>query len=1719
MNRIINPTQLQSSVVKIVYKTENGTGFFITTNTILTAYHLFLDNSIEEGAIQIYLEDGSVQSCTVIYTDEENDICLLKCNIEYNLYLPLTQTSIRINESWESYGYPYHSQHEGLRIFGSINQIVEGEKYDFTLNCNNIESEYDYGGLSGSPIVSVGRVIGVAIKQLDDKIGVLSINKITSLLSGYGVNIYKEDLTNEIPKQLEEDISDIISNHDVVNNLDEVIKNNGNWILLEGKPGTGKTVNVASFTPDENCIVLGKYFTKIPNDEKPRSIRVSKENFFNWIEETISLAITGSLPSKSNDSLEKRIGLLNGYFRELGEYLEEIDKIGLFFIDGLDEISDLKEFLNIIPENLPQRVRIILSCTSRDLLPSTVKNKIDDSRTILVSPLELSQCEYYIQRKIDDKKLDYESIQKIAIKSEGHPLYLHYLIDYILNSEITDDREELDSWVENIPAIGGNIENYYNTIWENIFEDSNKLWICLILSQLRHSIPQDDLMNMLPDDVRRNYYSVMPKIGHLIKGEEKQEIYHNSFKDYILKQVPLFIKDCNDMIVKFCDQSPENPYSIANVIYHYALSNNPINAVFNCNQDWADKLAINHVEPDLIISDIKSVVELSIDLKQTTELIRLLLLLQRIDFRYNSVLVEYAFEIALALIANKKFSQAIKYLVRRNTLLIGIRDAIHFLQHFYENEAHEEAEILSSAIEREYRKLLDKGLDGSGVHHLTFIVKAQTIILNGKDLHESQEELLDYLNILRKRLTVYDDEGDSSDANNSQVIQYIRDYCCAWNNAFVLRYFDIHSDIEEMMTVPKMVINETWAGIYAKSLLIYKRELDNFNLSDFNTIENEKQTVRDIELLIENYGYKDENYVRRALIQALLNNTSKPNLLRKIMNEYLEEDQEVTIRNKNGVDFERLNYENLCLKNNCIGFLDDSEDIKIHRKQWFQNTWEQDLLYLIEEIHYLEGKAYYYKSSNQLVEKTTLIKSKLKQVIESISFNFDFRSYWERSYQLPEQIFPLIFSKLIDLLHEFDRDSLDTFLDSLLTKSCDQLGLYTEGFRKSLSQVIQSLILLRYDKEKIIFFAEIWQAHIVSGVQNRWERTEELLKINEIYGILNDTTKFQEVFQEMLNTSMGPSWYKESQVTLINTALENLKSAPKEIVQEFASLLDYASGEMTFQRYVKYNKEEFIGSLILNNESYKALEYYKFEVLPPPDILIRNAEVSDFDAPRIGDGYCLGAKNINEASGVLEILKTIDCNPYLKWGLCQIFTVNDDIFRYISSYGKQIASALNEIESLNDGNIDAVCGITSELISSKHIDQEDKRSLLNVLSENLSQSNIKRLQGYLLKKNIGWRLSENEDNSLSEAKSKEKDSFDLFNESVSNTLIINKRDKLIEGIELYAKERRSIWFNNWSHSTDLAKKNIKSLFEDENSVLEHLKTSILNFEDEYWNICKELIWFLEGKLKDDQTLEIYRSINSHFYYIIRPDDEVKKKYFWINQEMNDNSSDWLISEFINWHLNHPNSYLSNKTEETLRYLAIFLPSTIGALFSQCISNKPEPSTELCGIILNDISKEKPLVVKNYLENNSDLIGEISRIPHLTIKKNLLEVSINLNQVGYNKLYEQIKSSMPNTVILTGEVFFEKPHLVSIQDRIDDLNTELLLDKQFCLKIDQLLNEYCSPLNTSEVKKSDKYLKRSFYNEDCILGRYNYFVRHALNNAVSHKVSNDNIATIYEIIND
>lgn len=65
--------------------------------------------------------------------------------------------------------------------------------------------------------------------------------------------------------------------------------------------------------------------------------------------------------------------------------------------------------------------------------------------------------------------------------------------------------------------------------------------------------------------------------------------------------------------------------------------------------------------------------------------------------------------------------------------------------------------------------------------------------------------------------------------------------------------------------------------------------------------------------------------------------------------------------------------------------------------------------------------------------------------------------------------------------------------------------------------------------------------------------------------------------------------------------------------------------------------------------------------------------------------------------------------------------------------------------------------------------------------------------------------------------------------------------------------------------------------------------------------------------------------------------------------------------------------------------------------------------------------------------------------------------------------QKFKIQFLNLLNLQEKYFFEEDYIASIQDRIDDLNDEMLLDNKFCLTFNQLIDEYCYPLSKIEVE--------------------------------------------------
>ena len=719
----------------------------------------------------------------------------------------------------------------------------------------------------------------------------------------------------------------------------------------------------------------------------------------------------------------------------------------------------------------------------------------------------------------------------------------------------------------------------------------------------------------------------------------------------------------------------------------------------------------------------------------------------------------------------------------------------------------------------------------------------------------------------------------------------------------------------------------------------------------------------------------------------------------------------------------------------------------------------------------------------------------------------------------------MLYAKLIHLYYHFNLNELDSFLEEIKQKSTDQLGLYSEGYRDTLYETTKQLLLLKYEEGKIEPIVHLWEQHILNGVQNRWERTEELLKITEMYAIIGKTSKFNNTFQEVLNTSMGPTWYKEAQLDLLNSTLSYLKSdriSLNKYVKDYASLLDSASGEMTFQRYVRYEKEDFISSLIVNGMLDLALEYFKQEILPPPELLINNAEQNTFDAPTVGNGYNLGARNFVEQSGILKILGNIKgTSPYFKWALCKVFTINDDSNRYITSYGEHIAETLNEIEVLDDSYIENVSESLSRIIADEKLNDDDTRALLNKLYVGLTPSNITRLKSHLVSRDISWG-SENEVEKTKEERPLEKNKkiteFEKFNNSINST---TERLSLIEaGINSFEKEKISIWYNNWSGEHRTSKNNLKQLLTTDTEITQTLSNNILKFNESPWSVSKEVIWFLENKITKPQIEEIYKIVNNHFHYIIRPNIPVKEKYSWLDNKNEKLSINSQIIDFLIWLLNHPFLDIREKTFNALVELGTYLgEEVIVKLLNTSLLETPLLSTQTSSYILKRISEVNPEIIVKVLTTKTNFVDHITMLSHFTVKYNFIAIASNIKKIGYIKLEDELNKTILNSPIKTGDIFFEEDFLLPIDSTLEKLNNEELLNGEFCKILISKIKEYCHPLKSSDIAKSDEYLKRSFFDETKYRGRYNDLLNHALNNAIITVVNKNNIETVNEILNN
>jgi predicted DNA-binding WGR domain protein len=180
---------------------ENGTGFFIKENVILTSNHV-----IKKSKGQIKISKCHNQNikltAQVVAVCANCDYAILQLNEEYKseFILELCNSEIIEEENIRIYGFPEgdQGQSSGENLSGSINMKVEDDSeliQDVILDIEGFANGTQYSGFSGSPVINdYGQVTSIVKYQAVRSLSSVSIKKALIFLEKNNIEVKPDQL-------------------------------------------------------------------------------------------------------------------------------------------------------------------------------------------------------------------------------------------------------------------------------------------------------------------------------------------------------------------------------------------------------------------------------------------------------------------------------------------------------------------------------------------------------------------------------------------------------------------------------------------------------------------------------------------------------------------------------------------------------------------------------------------------------------------------------------------------------------------------------------------------------------------------------------------------------------------------------------------------------------------------------------------------------------------------------------------------------------------------------------------------------------------------------------------------------------------------------------------------------------------------------------------------------------------------------------------------------------------------------------------------------------------------------------------------------------------------------------------------------------------------------------------------------------------------------------
>lgn len=323
----------------------------------------------------------------------------------------------------------------------------------------------------------------------------------------------------------------------------KIDKHNNGYLFLVGGPGTGKSTLLTQWSKSREERIFKYYafdFTNVSIREEERGesvnmlfdlmLQMQKHRFF-----TESVLLYRDIVFL-REQFYKQLKALGDDFLKTG-------KASVIIIDGLDHVpreykTTTKSFLRDLPlpNSLPQGVYVVLGSQSYGLddIPAEIKAEYQKSnRTIQIGTLNKQEVGKYLDAVYTSSILSNDQRQKIFEKSQGHPLYLSYIIGKIQESD------NVDKALENFEPIDGEIDNYYNKIWTPIQEDENLIELLGLISRINGTVKPGFVREWEFNIKTLKSFKEKVKFLFNVNSSGDWSFFHNSFKIFLLSNTAI----------------------------------------------------------------------------------------------------------------------------------------------------------------------------------------------------------------------------------------------------------------------------------------------------------------------------------------------------------------------------------------------------------------------------------------------------------------------------------------------------------------------------------------------------------------------------------------------------------------------------------------------------------------------------------------------------------------------------------------------------------------------------------------------------------------------------------------------------------------------------------------------------------------------------------------------------------------------------------------------------------------------------------------------------------------------------------------------------------------------------------------------------------------------------------------------------------------------------